>query len=248
MQTTPVFRNAPVVEALLDIRADLPPSTTLPVLASFHDHISAEYPARGEKHEWSGGLKVSAGAAEIIPPTGGTAGYLFKSADSKQIVQARLDGFTFNKLKPYKDWETFSQEATRLWELYRQIAKPMQVTRLALRYINKIELPITEGELKDYLHTVPELAPGLTYGLAGFFMRLLIPNPRTQAVAIVTEANGETLPPNNELHIILDIDTYRQMTWQPTDPQIWVVMNQLREFKNEIFLKSTTARCQEFFK
>ena len=67
---------------------------------------------------------------------GGPDGYLFTSVDGRQVVQARLDGFTFSRLKPYDKWESLRDEARELWQHYVQIASPETVTRVALRYIN----------------------------------------------------------------------------------------------------------------
>ncbi len=54
------------------------------------------------------GVKVSPEGAETLPSSGGPDGYLFRSPNEKKVVQVRLDGFTFNKLKPYDKMGTIS--------------------------------------------------------------------------------------------------------------------------------------------
>ena len=41
-------------------------------------------------------------------------GYVFTSADGKQVVQYRLDGFTFSRLRPYTRWEEVFAEAQKV--------------------------------------------------------------------------------------------------------------------------------------
>ena len=61
---------------------------------------------------------------------------------------------------PYGRWETFRNKARRLWNLYSSIAMPESVTRAAMRYINRIDIPdVAEGiRLEDYLRTYPEFS------------------------------------------------------------------------------------------
>src|SRR5207253_4384748 len=99
-------------------------------------------------------------------------GYTFTSSDGLQAFQSRLDGFTFSRLAPYNGWESFCSEARRLWNIYREVTQPQAVTRAAVRYINRLDLPLPIRDLKDYLRTVPEVSPDLPQGLSGYFMQL----------------------------------------------------------------------------
>src|SRR3990167_5750912 len=97
------FPHAPITEALLDIRVKLPAQIDLTRLTTFHDAVKDRYPLKRERTSWHGGfqLKPGTGPEMLASSSGGPDGYLFTSADGRQIVQARLDGFTFNRLKPY---------------------------------------------------------------------------------------------------------------------------------------------------
>ena len=70
----------------------------------------------------------------------------------------------------------------------RAYGSPKKVIRLGLRYINRIEIPLPMRDFKDYILTVPEIAPGVPQGLERFFMRLVIPSDEAQAVAVVTQS------------------------------------------------------------
>ena len=129
------YENAPITEALIDIRVELPASLTgLQVLESVHDHVKIRYP--GEKKriylqgQFSAGDEVGASASQTL------MGFSFSSDDGKQIFQARRDGFTFSRLRPYGSWPELRDEARRLWDIYGEMVSPEKITRVAVRYIN----------------------------------------------------------------------------------------------------------------
>ncbi len=238
------FPKAPIKEAILDIRAKLPSSVDLDRLSTFQDTIRDHYPKKLERIRWQAriGLKEdemdSAAKREID-------GYMFISTDGKDLVQARLDGLTLNRLRPYDKWQTFRDEARKLWERYLAIAEPEAVTRVALRYINRLELPLSMRDFKDYILTTPEIAPSLPQGLKTFFMRLEIPDDRYKAIALVTETME---PPEKKLlPFIFDIDVIREAQFDPMGREIWDTFESLRNFKNEIFFNSITDKAKELF-
>ena len=59
-----------------------------------------------------------------------------------------------------------------------------------------------------YLRTVPEVSPDLPQGLAGYFMRLAIPQPDLRSMVLVNEA---IIPPakTNAVSVVLDIDLFQ---------------------------------------
>jgi uncharacterized protein (TIGR04255 family) len=243
------FPNAPITEALIDIRVKLPPQTDLAKLAVFHDAIKQRYPAKQERVSWRGHIEVKASPVAQVSQSaaGGPDGYLFTSVDGRQVVQARLDGFTFSRLKPYDKWESLRDEARELWQHYIRIASPETVTRIALRYINRIEIPLPIRDFKEYILTTPEIAPDLPQGLGSFFMRLVIPDAQTQAVAVVTETVEPIEESSNRLPLIFDIDVFRMAAFDVTGKALWETLDQLHDLKNDIFFKSITPKAKELF-
>jgi uncharacterized protein (TIGR04255 family) len=241
------FPNAPITEALLDIRAHLPGGVGLAELASLHDEIKNVYPMRRERQRWQGGIHFDKGAPPRVDE-GSVApdGYLFTSADGKRIVQARLDGFTFNWLAKYDTWSLFRDEAKAHWDRYRERARPEALTRIALRYLNRILLPLPIKDFKDYVLTVPEIAPELPQELTELFMRVVLPFPAQECRVIVTQTiesqNGDRLP------WILDIDAFVEKAFSVEGQEVWDVFERLHDAKNKVFFKSLTERTKEFFR
>jgi len=239
------FPNAPITEAVLDIRVRLPKESDLARLERFGDHVRERYPQKRVRKAWQGELRFTPDTGlEVDPKSGETIGFLFASDDNRQVVQARLDGFAFSRLRPYESWESLRDEARRLWEQYRQLAAPEVISRVALRYINRIEIPLPFGDFKDYILTFPEIAPGLPQGLSYFFTRLVIPRADIEATAIINETMEQ---PAEKVPLIFDIDVFRLGAFDAGSDEYWRYFEQLRDFKNEIFFKSLTDKAKELF-
>src|SRR6266542_1700118 len=195
MVATRRYSRAPLTEALLDIRVRLPDDVAVTDLAAAHEAVQERYPHReGVRHirsqlVGSGGEILSTSASQTL------TGYRFLDRDRRQIFQARLDGFTFNRLEPYEHWTLFRDEARRLWDVYVAAARPLAVARIALRYINRFNIPLG-AELKDYFRTVPEIAPDLPQVLTGFLMQLEIPQQDIDGMVLLNQAMVEPPAPD----------------------------------------------------
>ncbi len=246
----PRFPNAPIVEAVLDIQVRFPHPPDGPRLAAFHDHIRDRYPDIAPKITWEFDFQIVEGE----PRQGlrsGPPGYIFKSPTGQRLVQVRPNGFTANWLKPYEAWPAFRDEARPLWDLYVTRFQPESVERLGLRYVNRIELPMPFTDFKDYVKTVPEIAPSLPQGLSNFFMRLEIPDPTRGLTAIVTETIQPVLDLEGQrqrVPLIFDIDIVSAQNLSPSGPAVWDTLERMRQYKNEVFFSSMTERARELFR
>ena len=239
------YPNAPLTEAILDIRVKLPSQITPAKLKSVQVGEKERYPQQ-EKGllfvgEMSMGEQVGASAKQALK------GYRFISQGKRQIFQARFDGFTFNRLAPYETWETFRDEARRLWNVYRSIAKPQNITRLALRYINRLDLPFPLNDLKDYLRTTPEISPNMSQTLSGYFMQLQLPQPDIGAMLCL---NQTLIPPPgpNLVSVILDFDLFCQENVPGSEQDIWKQFEVLRNRKNEVFEACLTNKTRKLIR
>lgn len=244
------LRNAPITEALIDIRAKLPPRIGFSDLTELRNQVMNEYPSCRERRRIHGVLSFKASDPPALNATQDTPdGYLMASADGRQIVQIRLDGFTFSRLKPYETWEALRDEAEALWTRYRQALNQPRVSRIAVRYINRIEIPTPMGDLKDWILTGPDLAPGLPQQLAGYFFRIHMPfeDPSgfvniIQKIDIPTDSEPNTVP------LILDIDAFHPVEDKTPEQRIWELLEDLRKIKNRVFFDSVTERALELFR
>lgn len=240
--------HAPIVEALLDIRVSLPDSVSNDDLAAVQQRLGGRYPAKQVRRIWSGHLAFPPDGPPQAKASEEKGGYQFTSADAKEVVQSRPDGFAFSRLHPYTDWDTFSSLAKAAWKHYAKELKPRTVNRIALRYINRLPLPLPLSDLADYLRTGPSIAPDLPQDLKTFFFRSVLLDDEAKATVIVTEAVEESGGDTTKLPLILDIDVFRAGVF-PTDAEkLWGLFAPLHDLKNRVFFGSITDATRELFK
>lgn len=147
---------------------------------------------------------------------------------------------------PYIDWHDLSSEARRLWTNYREITDPPLITRIALRYINRINIPLPIADLKEYFRTIPEISPDLPQGVSNFFMQLYLPQPDLNAMCIL---NLTMLPPTSQdtTSLLFDIDLFRISAVPQLEVEIWNTFDSMRDRKNKIFEASITDKARELF-
>ncbi|HTK08433.1 MAG TPA: TIGR04255 family protein [Ktedonobacteraceae bacterium] len=239
MQSSKHYSRAPLTEALIDLRVTLPTEITLETLANIHPHINDRFPIIEKIHA---GTIVFQPDQNTPTATSEENGFLFKSQDGLEIFQATLQGFTFNRLAPYTHWEELRDNARYVWGIYMHVCKPTVVTRIATRFTNRFELPGPIVDLKDYLQTSPEVAPGLPKTqLSDFFMQLHI--PQEECMLIVTEASAPPANPGT-FSIILDFDLFREQIWKSDDEEIWHFLEKLRLLKNSAFEANITDKTR----
>jgi uncharacterized protein (TIGR04255 family) len=115
-----------------------------------------------------------------------------------------------------------SSEGRALWERYREIARPEAITRVALRYVNRLDLPLPFKDFKEYILTVPEIAPALPQVLSGFFMQLHIPQTDLEAVAVLNVAMMPQISVNF-CSVALDIDVFRDRDVAQAEDEMWAL-------------------------
>ncbi|MCF4966579.1 TIGR04255 family protein [Nostoc sp. CMAA1605] len=242
MQAQKHYSRAPITEALIDIQVQLPQEVKLDVLAQVYSSIQAEYPKREEILVFQG--QMIAGASVGATASQSQIGYRFFSDDQKQIIQVRLDGLTFSRLAPYDCWERFRDEAKRLWSIYQSLTNPVVITRLALRYINRLDIPLPVSDLNNYLRTFPEVSSDLPQGLSGYFMQLQIPQEQLPTILVLNQA---LVPPptQNFISILLDLDLFLEQDIPQDEIEFWEVLEKMHEQKNKAFEACITEHTRE---
>ena len=245
MTEYPILKNAPIIEALIDIRVKLDSSFEVEKILSIYDKIKTKYPEK-QKQQISQVIFGIDEKNQEKSPIKKINGFRFISEDKKQILQARLDGFTFSRLKPYKSWDELKKEAKRLWDFYKEIVKPLAITRVAVRYINNLNIPMPLGDFGDYLTAPPTVPDKLPQGVSSFLTRVVIREPDNKADAIITQALEQVV--TDTAPIILDIDVFKSNPDSMDEKDTWAILEKLRVFKNKIFFESITKGLKETFK
>jgi uncharacterized protein (TIGR04255 family) len=176
------------MEAVIALKAAYESPVTRHQLDAFCTAVAEQFPVREPVNEFESEARFDDHGQAQVSSTVRSVGLSLKSVDQRRVVVVRLDGFGLSHLRPYDTWGTLRDEFNGLWRTYCEITRPTNVTRVGVRYINRLELPLPFSDFKEYIETVPEIAPGLPQGLASFFMRVVIPVDEIPAVAIISQA------------------------------------------------------------
>ena len=203
------LKNAPITEALIDLRVRPPKNFQVEKLREPKKELMDGLPAPEELRRFEGGFQIKRGEAAMFSKDQGLFGFRFKSGDGLNVAQFRIDGFTFSRLKPYTSWETIFPQAWRLWLGYVELAAPESVTRIAVRYINRLELPLPFEEFSEYLEAPPNLPANVPQNVSSFLIKQVLHEPSSGISVNFGQALETGLADSKHATMILDIDSYK---------------------------------------
>lgn len=246
MSETRHLSKAPIREAVIDIQV------TPPVSLDALKAISARLKDRPHKQDelWLAaiGFQINEDGQGSANADRSPTGYRYTFNNLPYVLQCQVRGFTFSHLPPYGNWEEMSAIAKELWEIYLETAKPLNVSRIAVRYINSLPIPLPVTDFADYLNVPPIVPEGLPQSLASFLQRFVMVDNSTETVAVVTQVLEEKLPESTEVTLLLDVDVSKTyLAFAPNTTSIWAVLEELRIFKNSIFFKYLTEKTIRMF-
>lgn len=245
------YQNPPITEAVIDLQTIPPDNIEVADLEPFcaaerdrYPHseqlatMHAEFQAKIEAD------RLPEASAKVVESS--AIGYRQWSPDRLQVFQARLNGFAFSRLAPYANWEEFATEALRLWEAYCSCAGPQEVHRIAVRYINRIELPTPVADFEAYFRTFAQVSAELSQGLSAAFIRLQIPYDDPAALLNLTIATINQECPDR-LPILLDIDLVQTGTFDVDVESLATQLELLHKRENDIFEACITDTTRRLF-
>ncbi len=239
--------NAPVHEAVIHWRARSEKPLVPEELLKELSHKLQDYPVISPQHELE--MEFSSG------PEGAShsqkacwQGFRLESKDKLHVAQFGRNGFAFSRLKQYDDWTQFTGEAIRLWKIYVELAKPIEIERLGIRFINMLEVS-SPAKLGDLLKNPPTSPPGLSLPVQNFVHQTsyAIPDhPYGLNVVQVIQPSGNS--PSESLNLILDLDVSTvHLPVKPDDSQMMDRLEDMRWIKNKAFQSYMTEDAIKSF-
>ena len=245
-----ILSKAPIVEAVIDIRAMPADRPDEKALRSFLEGKFVGYEFLDSQREFQFRAEFSHNA----PPNQetrdlGWKGLRFRSDDKKYIAQFNRDGFALSRLEPYESWEKLSREATRLWNDYAEFLKPQQIDRVGLRYINRIQLPLDELNFESYLQVSASTPIELDFPVSGFMHQdtVIVPN-NPYTINIIKTIQPPNLSEGTGLGLIFDIDVATMQSFESDDAKLKEHLSKMRWLKNKVFFGSVTPKSLEMFR
>ena len=242
--------KAPIVEAVIDIRAMPADRPQEEALRNFVESRFADYKFLNAQREFQLQTEFSSNAPpNQVTKDLGWKGLRFQSNDQKYIAQFNRDGFVLSRLEPYETWEKLWREAKRLWSSYIGFLKPLQIDRAGLRYINRIQLPFGDMNFEEYLQVSSSTPTELDFPISGFMHQdsVAVPN-NPYVINIIKTIQPPNLGAGIGLGLILDIDVATTQFFETDDRKLEIHLSKMRWLKNKVFFGFIKPKSLEMFR
>lgn len=236
----PHYKKPPIQEALIDIKVTYE-EFDIAIADRLYESVQESLPTKTARNA----LSFKLGPEGSSVKSSEVDGYMLQSADGSRVLQVTKEGFTFSLVNNYESWESFYEEASGYWEAFKELMNPVTVTRIGLRYINKLELPVEFEKIPEYIKSQIELQSGAEQPTE-IFTRIVV--PMSGHTCIVTQATNQSLVDAANRGYIIDIDAFEESSFEASDTErVGTILGELREIKNTVFENSITDKTRELF-
>lgn len=243
------YNNPPIEEALCEFRFAPGPAWNLTVPGLFYEKIKDAYPGEPQQQNLIQ-AEVQIGqvpANSEVALRQGMTKLLFQSADAKKLVGVGYDLLSIHSLRPYEGWESFGPRINESFQAYLEVAKPVGVTRIALRYINRIAISANQAiQLNEYFTIYPQLPDGVPGNISGFLNRTesIYEDIPIRLAIILSDVVG----PVEEAVFILDLEASQDWVEKPLAVEEALSnLHELKQREGQAFESLITDRARELF-
>jgi uncharacterized protein (TIGR04255 family) len=239
------YPKDPINEAVIQIATVVQASQDS--LAKIAHHFKDDYP-----HQ-----EPLTGLDFMIDTTGGAAqmrqemrGYRLTSVISPDVLVVQPGGVVAARLAPYAGWEQLLGAAKRAWSQWRRTGNSSSISRLGVRYINRLDVPIERAanlDLSVYLNFSPKVPNFSSKSITGFVVQATVPTEQDSWSVSLTSTVLNPPPLINTTSILLDIDLFRTEQIPGRDEDLWECIESVRALKNSVFESCITDATRRLF-
>lgn len=172
-------------------------------------------------------------------------GLRMQTSDGKWVASFGREFFGLSWMAPYGDWEKLCHEAMRLWTVHCEIGGNESLSRIACRYINRLEVPIDgvkELKISDYFKGFG--CPPGGFKFTGFLHSEMLCVPGLPYAINLIRAHQMPLAPDEGrpmiLPLILDVEVFLDLSADLQEYDFETRLSELRDVKNEVFFNALT--------
>jgi len=170
---------------------------------------------------------------------------LRRNEESNNLVRILSTHLSYHKFNKYAGWEEMCADLKIIWSEFCEGVNNPSLSKISVRYINQLSLPLDE-DLADYVKLSPSVPEGINYN-NNFFLQINVASKDEELKGVITE----TMLPNNKIErrnmFLIDINVSNVRFFECKDKSIWIELNKLREFKNDLFFGCITEKTTEIF-
>ena len=242
----PSYKRPPITEAVVEFRFQEP------VDERVVDKVSARLAEQYPVHEpiRTVAIQVDVGNPQATRASSSFAGHKRISLDGTRIVIVATTHITTSVLAPYPGWEAFQAVARENWKICKTILKYRALSRIGVRYINRIDIPRPAENsvirIEDYLNIFPGY-PETDLPNMGAFTLQLVTHLAAIASSLIINVASVPSPLVDHTSLLLDIDIGRQGDVPQNERDLWKFVDSIRLMKNRVFESAITNTLRELF-
>lgn len=245
--TTPsAYSRAPIVEAVVGIV--FAQAVTEKALAAIDRRFGKHYPEHQDNVTFSIAFNQSMGpVTHLVNSVHQEAikGHKRTNAAMDEVALLMPDAFAVSQLAPYPGWAAFGARVQRDWALYKRSGTYRAISRIGMRYINRIDIAITGPvvEHEQYMDLYPRV-PDALGAIVGYSMQTVF---KLESIGGQATLNTAAVPSPILGHasFLVDIDVYKTTNLPMNDADVFSLLEQMRLEKNRIFEACVTQRARE---
>jgi uncharacterized protein (TIGR04255 family) len=199
------YKNPPLVEALCEFHFEQNSPWDLVIPGLIYEKVRTSFPERKQIRVHS--LEALQGANVLRQNIRITDRMQFLREDEKAFIQIGVNLLAVNHLKPYPSWEEFLPLIKEGFQAYSEIAKPKNIQRIGLRYINHIDIHEGKIDLKDYFGFRPEMDNEIFQNFGLFNIGVHIPYKQEKEFLKIELASKISKNPD-VLEFVLDLNYF----------------------------------------
>lgn len=243
----PFLRQSPIVEAVIHWQAramSWQESDVTSELTKELQSFTVRKPIHRSRFSAQFRPDGSSNSSEI-----GWYGLRCETSDKLNVAQLTRDGVIFSRLKPYEHWESFISEALRTWRVFSRIAKPAQIDRLAVRFINVVS-PVQLTQLDQCLNKYPQSLETIGLPLTEFLHQSKHSVPGFPlGVSLIQTIQPPVDIESNDYGLILDIEVFTNHTIESNNDRTQMErLEQMRWIKDKVFFSLIREDVIQSFK
>lgn len=161
-----------------------------------------------------------------------------------RIISVAENVLSISDLAPYSGWRNFYGRIEQAVSMYHNLASPVSVTRIGVRYINRVLATANVNDIGEYFYVTPQMPPRLNMAMRTFLARSesqYHDGPRLT----VTFASSEQEHGKSEF--ILDLDVYIALEFKANIKTTLTSIVDLRDRERVAFEHSITDKARDFF-
>lgn len=246
-ESTELYRNAPAVEVIYNIRAALPEPVDV---NRFREAVEGTFPNLFAEHQVfnavQGAFTMKADGTTDSNVKMDVAGFRFLTADKSFVAHYLLQGLVLNFLPPYPGFAQATERLKQHWEAYKIAVGEVPMAALSLRYIDRIDIPVPASgnlELSEYFPIAGRMPDGLSTHHC--YQQHWLNDPASDIRARVIWSSLENKP--GHFSFALDTEAILDPANIAEPGEAWQRFNDLHAWCWHVFDHSLTKKCKALF-